>query len=222
MESLEARFTWWPQSHLSLVDRIYNYAQGILGLKEQEYLGSVQPGPLKERIQGLSGQILDRIEDRRVGKRRDDTVPIRVKELRRVCLDVLADPKTTADEAARVRKDLHDLFFAIQLFSYPGDYVRQDPTLERAAETLMKFEQDFLGAGEVSPYGTRRGILRVGEPIDVRARLAAGGRPRQAVEAMTVDLESRLQGLLDTIDPGRPLTTAPREKSSALAPSPSG
>lgn len=205
MQQLEARFTWWPQGHLSLVDRIYYYAEGVLGLKEFEYLGRVQSGGLKDRIAGLAREILDRMEDRRAGKRRDEPVPVRVKELRRACLDILADPKTTAEDAALARRDLHDLFVTIQCFSYPGDYVRESPTLERVSETLMKFRQDFLDAGEAPPHGPRRGILRVGEPIDVRERLAAGGRPRQAVAALTSELESRMQALINTIGPGRPI-----------------
>lgn len=205
MQQLEARFTWWPQGQLSLVDRIYYYAEGVLGLKEFEYLGRVQSGGLKDRIAGLAREILDRMEDRRAGKRRDEPVPVRVKELRRACLDILADPKTTAEDAALARRDLHDLFVTIQCFSYPGDYVRESPTLERVSETLMKFRQDFLDAGEAPPHGPRRGILRVGEPIDVRERLAAGGRPRQAVAALTSELESRMQALINTIGPGRPI-----------------
>ncbi len=176
MDRLEAHANWWPRADRSLVERIYDFAGGMMGLKEYEYLGECRSGPLPGRIADLARSILDRIEDHRAGKRRDDTVPIRVKELRRACLDALADPATTPEQAHALRHDLHDLFVAIQCFSYPGDYVRRAPTLERVSETLMKFEQDFLGAGEVAPHGPRRAILRVGEPIDVRARLAASGR----------------------------------------------
>ncbi|WP_422927388.1 1-acyl-sn-glycerol-3-phosphate acyltransferase [Singulisphaera sp. PoT] len=208
MERLETRFTWWPRSDRSLVERIYEYAEGVLGLKEYEYLGAVQPGPLKDRLLGLAHNILDRIEDRRCGKRRDDTAPVRVKELRRACLDTLADPGVTPEQRRQTQRDLHDLFLVIQLFSYPGDYIRESPTLERVAETIMKFGQDFLGDDIPVPYGPRQGILRIGEPIDVRVRLAGAGKARQAVGALTIDLESRIQGLLDEIGPGRPLSPA--------------
>ena len=39
----------------------------------------------------------------------------------------------------------------MQLYSYPGDYARAAPTVERFAEILMKFEEDVLGV----EYGTR-------------------------------------------------------------------
>ncbi|MCA1684783.1 MAG: hypothetical protein LC745_02115, partial [Planctomycetia bacterium] len=200
--------------HRTLVDRVYHYAQGMIGLKEYEYLGEPQRGTLPERLAGLREFILRGVEARRLpeNRRRSEAagVPERVKEVRRACLDALADPKTTPEQAAGLRKDLHDVFVAAQTWAYPGDYVSECPTLERVAETLMKFEEDFLGVFEVKPRGPRRAVVRLGEPIDVRARLAAAGKPRAAVAALTAELESRIQALLDTIGPGRPLDGAAR------------
>ena len=204
MDRLEARFTWWPKSGDGLIERIYAFAEGLLALKELEYHGEARKGAIKPRIAELRDTILDRMEDRLVGKRRADDVPIRVKELRRACLDRLAGPETTADDAHVARRDLHDLFVAIQLFSYPGDYIREAPSVERAAETLMKFEEDLLGHHEAKPVGPRRATLSVGEPIDVGALLAASGK-RGASSALTAEMESRIQKLLDAIGPGRPL-----------------
>jgi 1-acyl-sn-glycerol-3-phosphate acyltransferase len=209
MEELESRFTWWPRTHRTLVERIYDYAEAVLALKEIEYLGAAQAGSLTDRLTGLRGRILDRMEDRRTGRRRTDPVPVRVKELRRVCLDALADPATTPEVAHGLRQDLHDLFVVVQIFSYPGGYVRESPTLERVAETLMKLEQDVLGVDEPDPRGPRRAILRLGPPIDVRAGLAAAGKPRVAIPALTAELEARIQGLLDEIGPGRAADPSP-------------
>jgi 1-acyl-sn-glycerol-3-phosphate acyltransferase len=203
MNQLEARFTWWPRSDLSIVNRIYRYAEGLLGLKELEILGWTRSGPIKERIVSLRDSILDRIEDQRVGKRRNDSVPVRIKELRRVCLESLSATGITPDQTHSIRRDLNDIFVALQLFSYPGDYVREDPTLERIAETLFKFEQDTLGHKAAMPHGERRAIVRFGEPIDVGQRLAELGKPRVANVAMTAELESKIQVLLDDIGPGR-------------------
>ena len=144
MDELEAQFTWRHHREHCLADRIYRYAEGMLGLKELEYLGSAQTGPLKERLVSLRTRVLDRIEDRRLGKRHTDAVPVRVKDLRHACLEALADPKTTPAEAEALRHDLDDLFGVMQLFSYPGDYIRECPTLERVAEIMMKLEEDCL------------------------------------------------------------------------------
>ena len=210
MDELERRATWWLQRDRPLVERLYHYARGMINLKEYEYLGEPQRGELPERLASLREFILRRVEARRLppeGKRKEVydalCVPERVKELRRACLETLAAPETTPALARELRKDLHDLFVAAQTFSYPGDYVRECPTLERVAETLMKFEEDFLGVFEVAPRGPRKALVHLGEPIDVGSRLAAAGKPRLAVPALTSELESRIQTLLDAIGPGR-------------------
>jgi 1-acyl-sn-glycerol-3-phosphate acyltransferase len=215
METLEARFTWWDPGNRPLVERLYRYAEGMLALKELEYLDAPQPGPLKERITRLKFSILDEMEDRRLGRRSDEPVPFRVKELRRTCLKALADPGITREQRRAVRRDLNSLFVAIQLFSYPGDYVRESPTLERFAEIMTKFEQDALGVMYPAPQGPRRAIVKFGEPIDVRAYMQPGGRrARDATATLTDELEVRIQSLMDGLGPGHPLP------ASALGPAP--
>jgi 1-acyl-sn-glycerol-3-phosphate acyltransferase len=219
MDRLEARFTWWPRSDLSIVDRIYVYAEGLLGLKELELLGAARTGPLKERIADLRDSILDRIEDVRLGKRCQDTVPVRIKELRRACLEQLTSPDARQDQIDGLRRDLNDLFVALQLFSYPGDYVREEPTLERIAETLLKFEQDAMGIRAAVPQAERQAIVRFGEPIDVGKRPEGSVRPRVAIAQITSELEGRIQELLDAIGPGRPLTHGSPTPSAVGPPS---
>ncbi|HMF35826.1 MAG TPA: 1-acyl-sn-glycerol-3-phosphate acyltransferase, partial [Isosphaeraceae bacterium] len=47
MDTLEARFTWWDPCGRSIIERLYRYAEGMLALKELEYLDAPQPGTLK-------------------------------------------------------------------------------------------------------------------------------------------------------------------------------
>lgn len=224
MDRLETRFTWRVQSQKPLVDRILSYADGILSLKEVEYLGSPRPGSFKERSLNLIEQILAPIESRRLKGRHAATIPERVKDVRRACLEVLEDAATAQDGPAcrQARDDLEDLFLVIQIFSYPGGYVRQRPTLERVAETLMKCEEDFLQVDQAPPRAARTAIVRIGEPIDLTARIAMEGRSRsrQFVPALTSEIEGRLQALLDAMPPGRSLndsdnTSAARETSTS-------
>jgi hypothetical protein len=220
MDELEARFTWRPRTGHDLVERIYFFAEGLLALKELEYCGQVQHGPIPERIAALRTFLLDRIEDRRLNKRSCEAAPVRVKELRRACLDALAAPGVSSEEAAALRHDLDDLFVVVQLYSYPGDYVKECSTVERVAETLMKFEEDvFAHRDMVSPHGPRRALVRLGEPIDVAAALKAAGKPRQATATLIGELQRRMQGLLDALGPGRALTDADRPRWQGAEPS---
>ncbi len=218
MDDLEARFTWSKVPGRPLIDRLYRYAEGLLTLKELEHLDAPRTGPLKARIGALLAHILDGMEERHHIPPRPLPAPVRVKDLRRACLLELADPQTTPERKATLRRDLDDLFLAIQLFSYPGDYVRECPTVERLAEILTKFEQDSLRVNQPAPRSPRRAVVRLGEPIDVGRRLAPGGRSPGLGSTLTAELETRIQALLDEIGPGRPLPEAmiaPRSRAES-------
>jgi hypothetical protein len=206
MSDLESRFNWWPRTSHDLVERIYFYAEAMLSLKELEYYGQVHQGPIKERIVALRAFVLESIEDRRLGKRSTEADPVRVKELRRACLQALSECGDNPREAQALRHDLNDLFVVVQLYSYPGDYVKECPTIERAAETLLKFEEDvFQHSDLVRPHGTRRALVRVGPAIDVAAAVEAAVKPRLAAGTLTNTLEHAIQTLLDALGPGEPL-----------------
>ena len=220
IDGLERRVNWRVDRDRPLVARIYRYAEAMLAVKEIEYFGAPRSGPLPSRLDGLREHLLNRVEarwlpDARRGATAAD-VPDRVKEIRRACLDALAAPGVSDIDRRSAHAGLHDAFVAFQTFSYPGDYLRVVPTVERAAETLMKFEEDFLVHHEVTPHAPRQAILRVGEPVNVGTRLATFARPRQAVRGLTAELERNLQGLLDAIGPGTPLPD--REVVEAEAP----
>jgi hypothetical protein len=80
----------------------------------------------------------------------------------------------------------------VQLFSYPGNYVAQRPSVERMAETLDKFEEDVLGVPTATIRGERKATVVFGKPIPV-----AAGRGKNAAAELTTVFEERVQALLD-------------------------
>ena len=93
-----------------------------------------------------------------------------------------------------VHEAFDDVYLALQLYSYPGDYLISKPTQERMAETIEKFEEDIYGIC-ARPKGPRRAQVTFGEPIDVRHFLTKG-RARAAAEGLTAELESRLSAMV--------------------------
>ena len=73
---------------------------------------------------------------------------------------------------------MEDLFFVIQLYSYPGDYVAEKPSIERIAETLDKFEEDVLRVrvSHTTRHSTRHRPLRRTDPTGQRTRLPRSHR----------------------------------------------
>jgi 1-acyl-sn-glycerol-3-phosphate acyltransferase len=200
MTRLEEAIHWRPRPDLPLNERLYRFADGMLALKELEHLGQPQSGPLKERTVRLADTVLARLESRHKVPNKGGIIPERVKEVRRAVIKAVEQDGQAAEMKEQLTADMDDLFFVIQLFSYPGDYVAQRPTIERIAETLDKFEEDVLQADYPGIRGTRRAIARFGEPIPVPKERDGKG----TVEQWTDLVESRVQGLLDEINTSSP------------------
>ena len=200
MSRLEKRILWRPRPDLPLAQRIYRFAEAALALKEQEYLGHTQRGSLPDRISSLSHKVLEGLEERyEVRPSGEATLPERVKVLRKEAIERLEAAAEGSEQRQQGQLDIDDLFFVTQLFSYPGDYVAGNPSVERMAETLDKFEEDALRAPTAKIRGARRAVVSLGEPIQVpRSR-----DRKKAAHTLTEILEHRVQMLLDDIKPAQ-------------------
>src|SRR5438034_11778790 len=118
----------------------------------------------------------------------DESVPLRVKTLRRSLLEKMCDEQMSDDDRRAAKDALDDLHLVLQLYSYPGDYVSTKPSVERIAETVEKFEEDLLGIA--TPKGKRRATVKLGEPLDVKRHTAA--RARKAADELTGRLEQAI------------------------------
>jgi 1-acyl-sn-glycerol-3-phosphate acyltransferase len=196
MSRLEESVHWRPRPDLPLPERIFRFAEGLLALKEYEELGQPQSGRIHERTVRLAEAVVTRLEKHHGITSKGGIYPERVKEVRRAVIKAIEQDGTSAEAKNKLAGDLDDLFFVIQLFSYPGDYVAERPTIERIAETLDKFEEDVLRADFPAIRGTRRAVVRFGEPIPVPKEREG----KDAVEKWTDLVESRVQGLLDEIN----------------------
>lgn len=193
MSRLEQAVHWRPRPDMPLTDRIYRFAEGLLALKELEYLGQPQSGMVPQRTRSLANRILEEKEQRFGLKPQSDAIPERVKELRRQFIKQLERPDLDAKSYEQLKRDMEDLFFVIQLYSYPGDYVAETPSIERIAETLDKFEEDVLKVSYPKSRGRRKATATFGEPIPIAAERGA----RDAVAELTTRLEQGVQVLLN-------------------------
>jgi len=215
LEKLEQRLHWRPRPDLSLAARVYRLSEGLLALKELEHCGTPQQGALPVRTRQLAELILGRLEQMHSVDRPAGSVPERVKELRRRIIAQIEKPEATAAAATTAgattagattagattvdpgwQHQLDELFFVIQLYSYPGDYVAQKGSIERIAETLDKFEEDVLQATYPTIRAERRVVVRFGEPIELPKAKA----DQPAAEQLTATLHTQVQTLLDALN----------------------
>ena len=197
MTRLEERLLLRPRPDLPLPERIYRFGGAVLALKELEYLGESHTGPLPERIGQLAEHIIGGLEKAYHVTPRTKQLPERVKELRRQVIQQQERDNLSDDERIRLEREMEDLFFAVQLLSYPGNYVSEKPTIERLAETLDKFEEDVFRVAQPGVRGARQVVVRFGDPIEVSKEREG----RDAVTRFTDLLEGKVQELLNQISP---------------------
>ncbi|MHC4446602.1 MAG: lysophospholipid acyltransferase family protein [Planctomycetota bacterium] len=197
MKRLETRLFWWkPPPGASLHERIIRFGECLLTIKEKEKLGrsAENDGDLPMRISWLIDALLATHEEAFLNKSQSaEPVPSRVKSLRRRLLEVGADEEADEATCRKALDGLDDVQLALQLFSYPGDYISDEPTPERMAETIEKFEEDVYGVSR--SIGQRSARVRFGTPVDMK-QACESGRTRAVITTVTDELEESIRNLL--------------------------
>lgn len=195
LTALEQRLTWEPDSHKPLRRRITRVADGLLALKEVQYLGSPQSGNVVQRQTQLTKALLEQVEAKWKTNTLDATdvgsVLNRVKAMRQLMFPELLNPSSGEERRAEIRRDLQALELAQQLASFPVGYLTEPPvSVTRVLETLENMEEAVFG--KTSWPGPLKAIVEVGEAIDVPAERA----PRRQEDPLMTELSQRLQGML--------------------------
>lgn len=190
VEEIERRLSWQPQVGLPLMERIAKVGRALLGLKEMEFLGKVQEGTVKERLERLEDLLLSPLENRWTGGRHDGDAMARVKRLRAAILPEMLTGKLTTLEREERWRHFAELYLVQQLHCYPDDYF-DDPSPERILETVERFEEDLTERAR--PHFPIRAVIMVGDAIEVPAekdRSAEG-------DALTAQVRERMEEMLE-------------------------
>lgn len=200
LEQIEARLFLRPDPSLSLHARIHRVAEAALALKELDYLGRSREGLLRERVGVLLEALLADLESKHQLKAKGNFAD-RAKKIRQVLIKLIeqTDPNVAATRYAELCAQMGDVFFAMQLYSYPGDYLVDNPSIERMAETVDKFEEDILARDLPSVRGRREAVVRFGEPILVSSENVGRGKAAE----LTAQLHADVQGLIDQLNADR-------------------
>lgn len=198
LTDIERRFSWRPQRHLPVFERIVKVGRALLCLKELEYLGKEQEGPLQQRLERLINSLLHPLETEWLGGPQSGPAIPRVKTLR---MKILPDMvRGLVDEAERQRRwrQLADIYLAQQISCYPPDYL-SFPSVDRMLETIERYEEDLTD--RVRVHGSLKVIIQVGHALEVSAE-----RDRHAkVDPLMGEIERELQGMLDVLARESPL-----------------
>jgi 1-acyl-sn-glycerol-3-phosphate acyltransferase len=194
MDDIEEALFWRPTRERPFAERLYRVADGMLGLKELEFLGAARQGLVPERLGFLADGVLKRVEAKYEILAEGKTVPERIKLGRQRAISAISDADEQSAEYRASADDLDDCYLCAQLFSYPGDYVAERPSIDRLAETLDKFEEDILERPTATVRARRRAVVVFGEPIVVSKE-----KKRDMASELTRTIEHRVQSLLDSV-----------------------
>jgi hypothetical protein len=158
-------------------------------LKELEYLGEADNGPVAPRLEKLANAILNPLEETWAENNHEGSVPTRVKRLRSAILPDMTKGELDEAESQRRWKQLADLYFAQQLFHYPPNYLENNPTPERILETVERLEEDLTD--KITRHGNIHVTITVGEAIEV-----TGERTRGVSDPLTDQIHEQLERLL--------------------------
>lgn len=194
MGNLEKRMLITSKPDDPLHVRILRFGEIALTVKEKQHFGREGTGDLPARVANLAQHVLARSEQTHFGKTNaDQPVPVRVKLLRQKLLESIWNSDPDPARIDEVRAALSDVHLALQLYSYPGDYLTQQPSVERMAETIEKFEEDVYGL-YAKPKGKRLARVQIGEPISVRQQMGEG-KMRAVAASLTGCLENAIREL---------------------------
>jgi len=194
LDEFETRFSWQPQRHLPLVDRVVKLLEAQVTLREMEYLGSVTEGCVYDRISRLVEGMLRPLEQEWIGDSATGQSAIaRCKRLRTEILPGLTSGKLDADERRRRWQHLTRIYYAQQISLYPENYVGDGRYPERLIETVEGFDEDLNDA--IRKLNHWRAIVQVGEPIEVDA----GRRPRDGEDPYHRQMVDQIQSMLSLL-----------------------
>jgi 1-acyl-sn-glycerol-3-phosphate acyltransferase len=196
LDDIERRLTWQPNRDRDLYERIYKVGESLLCLKELEYLGQPQSGPIHERVQRLIDRVLTPLEEEWLEGHRERTVVGRVKRLRAAILPDMVQGQVTDQERERRWRQLADMYLVQQMSHYPPEYIKSKPTPERMLETVERFEEDLTDTCRVhSPMTV---TVRVGEAIPVSPTRQRGTTDDPLMAEIEAQLRSMLEELAST------------------------
>ena len=153
-------------------------------------------------LHGAAGLVIEGLEAKmELSSKSDDQVD-RIRAIRREVHRIRTDPAREIDHPV-ASSWADEAITAFRILSYAGNYLAEKPTLDRCGETIEKLREDLYGR-MFPAYAERAVRVRFGQPIDVSAKVSAGGKPRELIADLTDAFEQSVQTELDNLNADNP------------------
>jgi hypothetical protein len=193
LSQLEDRLGWARKGNLSTLQRTTRLAEGLLSLREIEYLGESNSGSLPHRRDHLIEQMLVQLEDDLRIRHCNDSVQARVSAIRKNAAMTYAKSNDETEKQL-MRDNVVAADLVQDLSSYPTCYLRPDQATDtRVVETIQRMQETLYGKADGSiPL---HAVIQFDQPIVVPTDKA----PRGKSDPLLQQLDERLSAMLDSL-----------------------
>jgi hypothetical protein len=199
LTQLEERLGWSRKGNLSTLQRTTRLAEGLLSLREIEYLGESNSGALPHRRDHLIEQMLVQLEDDLRIPHCDDSVQARVSAIRKNAAVTYAS-STDESEKQLMRDNVVAADLVQDISSYPTCYLRPDQATDtRVVETIQRMQETLYGKADGSM--PLHAVIQFDQPIVVPAEKAPRSKPDPLMEQLADRLSAMLEALSTEANP---------------------
>lgn len=198
ISEIEQRIGWSSSPSQPIRERLVRVTEGLLALREIEFVGETSTGDLRPRRDRLIELITRKVESR-LGI--SEPAVDMMSRMRAIRTEIggkyfQADPA----EQQKYRDDVRSAELAQDLFSYPDCYLMPNQVTDtRVVETIQRMQETLYGkAVETMPL---HAVIQFDESIDVPCEKAPRGCRDPLLEQVRVRLESMLCALSDEARP---------------------
>ena len=199
LKQLEERLGWSRNKNLSILQRTTRLAEGLLSLREIEYLGESSSGPLPQRRDRLIQQMLIQLEDDLAIDHSDRGVQARLTAIRSNAAATYS-ASNDAGEKQLMKDNVVAADLVQDISSYPTCYLRPDQATDtRVVETIQRMQETLYGKADGSiPL---HAVIQFDTPIEVPAEKAPRNKPDPLLEQLGTRLSTMLEALSHEANP---------------------
>ena len=137
------------------------------------------------------------------GKKQQGDLIDRVRKIRRAIHHIRTHNERKADHAVAAAW-ADEAILAFRILSYSGQYLEENPTLDRFGETVEKLLEDLYSEAQ-APYGVRHAYVYFSEPVNLADHLGLfNSKPRETLQGLTQTFENSVQTGLDILNRNNP------------------
>jgi len=190
LSEIESRLNW-RKGDCALHERIEKIGNGLLTLKEIEYLGRQQGGSYEERLNKLTNALLHPLEKEWLQEDNGSDIIGRVKKLRIAILPEMVKNELSKHERDRRWRQIEETYLAQQLYLYPPGSVASTASNEQLLETVERFEEDLTDKTRV--HKNLKAVIKIGTAIEISPENDRTKGEDPLMEKIKIELEKMLK-----------------------------